>query len=108
MNTTTFQGVSLAYLISLGFDEDKDVNDICRVVLEITLDSKSSLVDKLSNNANTQKFVASKADMFISYAWKMLWGPLKRAILSASKTQDVYIWMDVFMVNQHLAGQGIV
>lgn len=95
------QGVSLRHLASLqDLDRDDTVHRVCEKILSWT--GNNSYIEYLLSDSGKHRFV-SKAQTFISYAWNYKWGDLLDALVAEllKEDSDVFIWMDVFVINQH-------
>jgi small GTP-binding protein len=100
-------GVSFRYLQSLQPMGEALFQETCEIIKAKTMEKKCSLVELLWNDPNTRKFVKKVADVFVSYAWKGSFAGTMGAIeTTLMPGEDVFVWMDVACVNQHLASLG--
>jgi hypothetical protein len=60
-----------------------------------------SLLQLVASNPETNRFVQSKAEVFISYAWGGNLGETLDAIARQHENKDVFIWIDFVCVDQH-------
>jgi len=101
-------GVSLKCLASLPIEPDAPFNAACEYVKERTKDGKGyrSFAKFLFDNPETRHLVKGKADVFVSYAWSGGFGKTMSALLSHfGDTDDVFVWMDFAIVDQHAAAE---
>jgi hypothetical protein len=92
---------------------DASTHDLCLKVKKETsflrLDNRS-LVSSVMRHPSTS-YLVQKADYFITYAWNFPVNLTLKAVLNAVEKdnlspEEVFIWMDVFCVDQHRAGLG--
>jgi hypothetical protein len=103
-------GISLRHLSSLPIGENEPFNAACDYVKEKTknLPKKAyrSYACYLMNDKATKHLVKKKAEVFVSYAWSggfaKTMNALKSKLLKNDK-DDVFVWMDFAIVDQHAA-----
>jgi tetratricopeptide (TPR) repeat protein len=96
------QGLKLSHIRSLKVPADRTVYEICKEIIRpLTNATQLSYVDYLVLKG-AQEDVKETADVFVSYAWRYKWGQLLEAL--STLDDSLYLWMDLFVVNQHTAG----
>jgi len=100
-------GVSLNYLASLPVEPDAHFSEVCLYVKELAKDVKGyrSLANYLYDNPETRHLVKEQAEVFVSYAWSGGFGKTMTALTSHFKGKDVFVWMDVAIVDQFNAAE---
>ena len=80
--------------------EEMTTTDVCEVLLKpIVVADKSSYVDYLVEHEDAS--VVSKAQVFISHAWKYTFTDVVNAICNHFESKpDIFIWFDLFSNNQ--------
>ena len=107
------QGVALSYLETLPVDRSSTTHAVCKYVKKATqdIDGNRSLAAMLLANDQTKRLVKDVAETFVSYAWNGEWGAtldvLRRRKAQLNK-DELFVWMDVFLVDQHRAGTGML
>ena len=106
-------GISLACLREFcaayeGKLRRKTTDEVCRYFIKpITAPSQSSLAEALQRleESGMHNGLTGKANVFISHTLKYefldLVDALEAYILSLPAPENVYVWLDVFVVNQH-------
>ncbi len=94
--STGSEGVSFNYLKKLKVKGD--FQQACKLIKKLT--KNCSLVDYLKRTRPGS--VKDVAEVFISYAWNGDWGATMNAIQSKYPKGDVFIWMDIACINQHV------
>jgi hypothetical protein len=56
----------------------------------------------LSSTTTQQQLVKPLADSFVSYAWKYTFKDLITALMNGNGDLDRFVWIDAFVVNQHV------
>ena len=100
-------GVSLKFLASLPIEPDAHFSVACEYVNEQTKNGKGyrSFAKCLFDNPKTRHFVKEQADVFVSYAWSGGFGKTMSALLTHFGDNDVFVWMDFVVVDQHAAAE---
>jgi len=109
-------GISLRLLRRLSgiFHDQSVVDELCSVIKDRTKQDEGyrSFAMNLFRHPLTRRFVQPRADVFVSYAWKGRVKATMEALCSQllpasgdNDDEDVFIWMDVAIVDQHRAAE---
>jgi alpha-tubulin suppressor-like RCC1 family protein len=96
-------GISLKHLCDLQFPPGWTTAQVAQQWFALeTKEYKCSYVEKLMMFPWTSHLVKSKADVFISHAWRGNWQDLLDAIITPTlDSKDVFVWLDICVINQH-------
>ena len=101
-------GISLKHLRNeLNFEKTATIHELSKAIREQTLLSFGyrSYAQCLFSNPKTKHFVKPVADIYISYAWGSTWGEILDSLCDAylkdGSKDDIFVWLDVFNLDQH-------
>ena len=101
-------GISLKHLRNeLNFEKTATIHELSKAIRERTLLSFGyrSYAQYLFSNPKTKHFVKPVADIYISYAWGSTWGEILDSLCDAylkdGSKDDIFVWLDVFNLDQH-------
>jgi tetratricopeptide (TPR) repeat protein len=101
-------GIKLSHLISLVEKYgDLNITEFCTTfILPITATHKISYAEFLLLSPDTANLVTDVTDTFVSYAWLYVYKDLMMALINIKNaTVNRYVWIDLFVVNQHVRDQ---
>ena len=102
LSSYPIHGIHTTYLIKLAEENpewaSQNIYTLVDKLIKPQTKEQQSWVSKLGQDEATQQFVNTKADVFLSYAWKMS----LTQILEALEGRSLFIWMDCFCLDQHI------
>ncbi|KAK3236481.1 hypothetical protein CYMTET_53368 [Cymbomonas tetramitiformis] len=110
-NEFPLEGVSLSSLKQFLREHEgqltgRTTDEVCRgILLPATAATLSSYTELLKSRGEP----VAKATVFVSHAWRYPFCDLLDVVLSLEKTElkpeEVWVWLDVFCVNQHVVAE---
>lgn len=104
---TELLGVSLNHLVQVFQKEppQSTIYDLCELIKRKTSNLPipvRSYARFLLSNESTKHLIKMKADVFVSYAWKVSWVATSSALKAHfADHEDVFVWMDFVVLDQN-------